>query len=92
MGWTYWKPIENRDDDYRGGPSCYELCKQSPDAPDGTGVETDLVGATENRAKYINDLISTLKIPTPVFVSKLPQVIYSRLDIFDERVDAYLFL
>jgi len=69
LGWTNWKPIENRDDDYRG-PACYELGKQLPDAPNGTGVETVLVGATEDEAKCINDLISTLKLPTSVFLDE----------------------
>ena len=63
MGWKNWKPIKDRDDDYYG-PACYELGFQSPN---GTIVDTVLVGATENETKCIGDLISTLHLPQSVF-------------------------
>ena len=63
MGWKNWKPIKDRDDDYCGS-ACYELGLQSPN---GTIVDTVLVGATENETKCIGDLISTLHLPQSVF-------------------------
>ena len=63
LGWTHWKPIKDRNEDY-WGPACYELGLQSPK---GELVDSLLVGATENEAKCINDLISTLNLSMSVF-------------------------